>query len=80
MKSHGRGGNGADAAAAVTVDVPKAAAAAAAAASIAPPDPAEAKGDVPLEPLVESALKKITRRIVPLTSAVALMNHLDRSK
>lgn len=39
-----------------------------------------ATGDVPLEPVVEAALKKIARRIVPLTMAVALMNHLDRSK
>lgn len=29
---------------------------------------------------LESALRKVTRRIVPLTMAVAMMNHLDRSK
>jgi hypothetical protein len=29
---------------------------------------------------LDSALRKMTTRVVPLTWAVALMNHLDRSK
>jgi len=34
----------------------------------------------PREAVLESALKKIGRRVLPLCIAVSLMNHLDRSK
>ncbi len=41
---------------------------------------AAADAAAPLDPLVESALRKVGRRVVPLCTAVALLNHLDRSK
>jgi hypothetical protein len=37
-------------------------------------------GEGAADPLLKSALGKLTRRVVPLCVAIALMNHLDRSK
>jgi hypothetical protein len=37
-------------------------------------------GAAPLSPELASALRKVSRRVVPICFLVSLMNHLDRSK
>jgi len=33
-----------------------------------------------VDPVLERAILKMARRVVPLTAAIAFLNHLDRSK
>ncbi|KAI8463284.1 MAG: major facilitator superfamily domain-containing protein [Monoraphidium minutum] len=46
---------------------------------LAPSDVLEGRGLLQEAEVLESALRKVARRVVPLCMAIAMMNHLDRS-